>query len=59
MKSYAGTQTSNYFGSFVMAATFKLGTDSETARDYFMPVRDILPMVHPDDIIIGGWDING
>jgi myo-inositol-1-phosphate synthase len=54
-----GPRAANYYGSVVMASTMKLGTDAETAKDVNIPFHDVLPMVHPNDLIIGGWDISG
>ena len=53
-----GLHTPNFFGSIVQASTVKLGTD-ENGEDYHIPFRDIVPMVDPRDIVIGGWDISG
>jgi len=53
-----GPQAANYYGSLVMASTMKLGTDSKTGKDVNIPFHDILPMVHPNDLVIGGWDIS-
>ncbi len=54
-----GPRAANYYGSVVMGSTMKLGTDAATARDVNIPFRDVLPMVHPDDLVVGGWDISG
>ena len=54
-----GQQAANYYGSLVMASTVKLGTDAKTGKDVNIPLHDMLPMVHPDDLVIGGWDISG
>lgn len=54
-----GTQAANYYGSVVMGSTMKLGTDAKTAKDVNIPFHDVLPMVHPNDLVIGGWDISG
>jgi myo-inositol-1-phosphate synthase len=54
-----GVQTSNYIGSLLRASTVKLGTDPATAKDVFVPICDVLPMVHPNDLVLGGWDISG
>lgn len=54
-----GERASNYYGSVVMGSTIKLGTDAKTGQDINIPFHDILPMVHPNDLIIGGWDISG
>ncbi|KAK4241294.1 hypothetical protein C8A03DRAFT_12431 [Achaetomium macrosporum] len=53
-----GKQAANYYGSVVMGSTLKLGTDAKTREDVNIPFHDVLPMVHPNDIVIGGWDIS-
>lgn len=53
-----GRQEANYYGSLVMASTLKLGADAKTDRDVNIPFNKILPMVHPNDLVIGGWDIS-
>lgn len=53
-----GKQAANYYGSVVMASTMKLGTESATGKEVNVPFHDILPMVHPNDLVIGGWDIS-
>ncbi|KAJ1812651.1 Myo-inositol-1-phosphate synthase [Coemansia sp. RSA 2599] len=52
-----GTQEPNYFGSVMMASTVKLGVDANL-NDVYVPFNEVVPMVHPNDIVIGGWDIN-
>jgi len=52
-----GVQTPNYFGSVVQASTLKLGVDQK-GNDVYIPFSDILPMVHPNDMVLGGWDIS-
>ncbi|GAA5858975.1 hypothetical protein JCM8547_007183 [Rhodosporidiobolus lusitaniae] len=52
-----GIQTPNYLGSLVRASTMRLGVD-ENGDDVFVPVSDVLPMVHPNDLVVGGWDIS-
>jgi myo-inositol-1-phosphate synthase len=54
-----GPREANYYGSLVMASTLKLGTDAKTNQDVNIPFNQILPMVHPNDLVIGGWDISG
>ena len=54
-----GPRAANYYGSVVMGSTMKLGTDSKTAKEINIPFHDVLPMVHPNDLVIGGWDISG
>ncbi|KAE8221792.1 hypothetical protein CF319_g4903 [Tilletia indica] len=54
-----GHQTPNYYGSLVRASTIRLGMDPETGKDVYVPFSNVLPMVHPNDFVIGGWDISG
>jgi myo-inositol-1-phosphate synthase len=54
-----GPRAANYYGSVVMGSTMKLGTNAKTAKDVNIPFHDALPMVHPNDLVIGGWDISG
>ncbi|KAF2838089.1 Myo-inositol-1-phosphate synthase [Patellaria atrata CBS 101060] len=53
-----GECASNYYGSVVMSSTVKLGTDSKTGKEINIPFHDLLPMVHPNDLVVGGWDIS-
>jgi len=56
-----GTQTPNYYGSFTQCATAKVGNrfvDGEL-KDVFKPVKELVPLVDPNDFIVGGWDISG
>ena len=53
-----GPRAANYYGSVVMGSTIKLGTDAETHLDVNIPFHDVLPMVHPNDLVLGGWDIS-
>ena len=54
-----GLQQPNYIGSLVRASTTRLGVDPETGKDVHVPISSMLPMVHPNDFVIGGWDISG
>lgn len=53
-----GIHKPNYFGSLIQAGTTLLGT-SETTGEVYIPFKDMLPLVSPNDIVIGGWDISG
>ncbi|KAL7958731.1 inositol-3-phosphate synthase [Trichoderma compactum] len=53
-----GVQEANYYGSVVMSSTVKLGTDAKTNKEINIPFHSLLPMVHPNDLVIGGWDIS-
>ncbi|KAF7791395.1 hypothetical protein EIP86_002409 [Pleurotus ostreatoroseus] len=54
----SGMQQPNYIGSMLRASTVRLGADP-TGKDIHVPVSDVLPMLHPNDIVLGGWDISG
>lgn len=54
-----GLQAPNYYGSLIMGSTMKLGTETKTGKEINIPFHDILPMVHPNDLVLGGWDISG
>ena len=54
-----GKRESNYYGSLLMASTVKLGSDSKTGKEVNIPFHQLLPMVHPNDLVISGWDISG
>ncbi|CAL8284296.1 unnamed protein product [Lota lota] len=51
-----GEKMANYFGSLFQSSTVCLGMAPE--GEVNVPFRDLLPMVHPDDIIFDGWDIS-
>jgi myo-inositol-1-phosphate synthase len=52
-----GIRRANYFGSLTQSSTVRLGED-DCGRTVYIPFKNMLPMVHPNDIEIGGWDIN-
>lgn len=54
----SGVQQANWFGSITQASTVFIGSD-ETGSDVFVPMKELLPMVEPDDIAVDGWDISG
>ncbi|XP_056598287.1 inositol-3-phosphate synthase 1-A-like [Triplophysa dalaica] len=55
-KNKNGVQKPNYFGSFLQSSTVCLGSGPD--GDVHVPFRDLLPMVHPNDIVFDGWDIS-
>uniref|UniRef100_A0A665V4R2 inositol-3-phosphate synthase n=1 Tax=Echeneis naucrates TaxID=173247 RepID=A0A665V4R2_ECHNA len=55
-KTKTGEKKPNYYGSFLQASTVCLGSSFE--GEVNVPFRDLLPMVHPDDIVFDGWDIS-
>uniref|UniRef100_A0A1I8PC50 inositol-3-phosphate synthase n=1 Tax=Stomoxys calcitrans TaxID=35570 RepID=A0A1I8PC50_STOCA len=52
-----GIQKANWFGSITQASTILIGSDEE-GKDVYAPMKDLVPMVNPDDIIVDGWDIS-
>lgn len=56
-ESRHGTQHPNYFGSVTQATTLRMGVDAQ-GNDVYIPFGKILPMVHPNDLVVGGWDIS-
>jgi myo-inositol-1-phosphate synthase len=57
-RTKSGVQTSNYFGSMLLSSTVRMGSNAN-GEDTYVPFNSLLPMVHPNDITFGGWDING
>jgi len=56
-RSKNGIHTPNYYGSVTQSSTIRLGAN-DRGEDYYLPINKILPMVNPNDLIVGGWDIN-
>ena len=52
-----GLQKADYYGSLTQCATTYLGQDCN-GTTYVAPFKSLLPMVNPDDLVIGGWDIS-
>lgn len=52
-----GIQKADYLGSLTQCATVRLGID-EKAKEVFVPLKSIVPFVSPNDLVVGGWDIN-
>jgi len=48
-----GVQKSDWLGSITQASTVHLG------QNVYVPLNQLLPMVHPNDLEIDGWDISG
>eukprot|EP00245_Coleochaete_scutata_P017907 TRINITY_DN9032_c0_g1_i2.p1 TRINITY_DN9032_c0_g1~~TRINITY_DN9032_c0_g1_i2.p1 ORF type:complete len:468 (-),score=103.49 TRINITY_DN9032_c0_g1_i2:369-1772(-) len=51
-----GIQKANYFGSLTQASTCRLGAFN--GEEIYVPFKNLLPMVEPNDIVFGGWDIS-
>jgi myo-inositol-1-phosphate synthase len=52
-----GVQRPDYFGSITRASTIRMGFTSD-GTDVNVPLHWVVPMVHPNDIVVGGWDIS-
>eukprot|EP00889_Picochlorum_renovo_P007652 jgi/Picre1/34682/NNA_002150.t1 len=52
-----GLRTPNYWGSLTQAATCRVG--NMNGEEVYTPFKSLLPMVNPNDIELGGWDISG
>jgi len=52
-----GPVASNYIGSLTQASTVKLGINA-AGESVHVPFKSLLPMVDPNDLVIGGWDIS-
>jgi len=52
-----GEQHANYYGSLTQSTTIRLGSNND-GKEVHIPFNTILPMLHPNDLVIGGWDIN-
>lgn len=53
-----GIQSPNFIGSLLLSSTTRVGSDSKTGKDVFIPLHKLLPMIDPADIKVGGWDIS-
>ncbi|XP_068643969.1 inositol-3-phosphate synthase 1-like [Aristolochia californica] len=49
-------QQANYFGSLTQASSIRVG--SFNGEEIYAPFKSLLPMVNPDDVVFGGWDIS-
>jgi myo-inositol-1-phosphate synthase len=51
-----GLSKPNYWGSITQAATMRVG--NYQGEEVFVPFNSVLPMVDPNEIVLGGWDIS-
>jgi len=54
-RTKTGTQHANYLGSLTQSSTINLGLSSDL-QEVFVPLKDVVPTVSPNDMVIGGWD---
>jgi hypothetical protein len=52
-----GLRKPNYWGSLTQAATVRVG--NYEGEEVYTPFNRLLPMAHPNDLVLGGWDISG
>lgn len=52
-----GEMKPNYFGSITQASTTYLGCNDKNEQVY-VSLSSLIPMLNPNDLVIGGWDIN-
>ena len=50
-----GTQQANYFGSITQSAAMRIG-QTANFEEIHLPLKDCVPLVDPNDLVIGGWD---
>ena len=51
-----GLKKPNYWGSLTQASTCRVG--NYKGEEVYVPFNKLLPMVHPNDIVLSGWDIS-
>ena len=51
-----GSIKANFLGSLTQATSIRLGRCED--REIYIPFKNVLPMVEPVDLCLGGWDIN-
>eukprot|EP00397_Hematodinium_sp_SG-2012_P027673 GEMP01029093.1.p1 GENE.GEMP01029093.1~~GEMP01029093.1.p1 ORF type:complete len:524 (+),score=102.77 GEMP01029093.1:49-1572(+) len=51
-----GVQKPNYWGSLTQSSTVRIG--NYNGKEAYLPFHSLLPMVNPDDIVLGGWDMS-
>jgi len=51
-----GVQEANWYGSLTQASTVFMGTME--GRPVYVPLKSLVPMISPDDVVLGGWDIS-
>lgn len=57
-ETQVGNQRANWLGSVAMCGTTEVGIDNTTGQNVYIPIRQLLPMVEPENLVIGGWDIS-
>ena len=52
-----GVQEPNYFGSITQSSTMRMGFTADN-EEVTVALNRMVPMVHPNDMVLGGWDIS-
>lgn len=52
-----GMKQPNYYGSITQTSTTFLGMNEKNEQVY-VPLSSVIPMVNPNDLMVGGWDIS-
>jgi len=52
-----GVRKADYVGSVTQASTVRLGSGPD-GSDVYVPFNSVIPMLHPNDMVITGWDIS-
>jgi myo-inositol-1-phosphate synthase len=52
-----GVSKPDYFGSITQSSVIRLGTTAD-GREVNVPMKSVVPMLEPNDMVIGGWDIS-
>jgi myo-inositol-1-phosphate synthase len=53
----SGEQSPDYIGSFTQSSTVRIGATAD-GEQIHVPTKNLLPMVDPNNIVFGGWDIS-
>jgi myo-inositol-1-phosphate synthase len=56
-ESRRGVHHPNFLGSLIMASCAHVGATPQ-GEDVHLPLFQLAPFIHPNDIVISGWDIN-
>lgn len=54
-RTRGGVQRANYFGSITQSSTINVGLTRDL-EEVFVPLKTVVPMVSPNDLVLGGWD---
>ncbi len=51
-----GVQSANMYGSMTQSSTMKVADSPE--GEFYLKIKDVIPLVNPEDLVVTGWDIN-